>query len=255
MTNHRPTAWEMTCPEQRDIKIWRYMDMTKFISLLDSKSLWFSSAAKFDDPFEGSHSKLYAELLKDFPLDKADKQKRIEFTKQLPKYTYINCWHMRESESYGMWKIYGKDGHAIAIQTTYEKLYQSLKDRNDIVFGVVDYKCYKTQQLNPTGTSTLIPYFNKSVHFEDEKELRAVIQRADALREVLNQTNSEPELRNGIEVEIDISNTIESVYLSPTFPSAYKKAMSSLLKRYGHEELSNNVTQSELDNEPLYGPW
>ncbi len=36
-----------------DTKIWRYMDFTKFVNLLDTKSLFFVRSDKFDDPFEG----------------------------------------------------------------------------------------------------------------------------------------------------------------------------------------------------------
>lgn len=107
--NDRETAWQMAVPTKRDIKIWRYMDMAKFISMLVTESLWFSSAAKFDDPFEGSHSKMYVALMEKLKQTEMRKKGNIEFAKQLPKYTYINCWHMRESESYGVWKIYGKD--------------------------------------------------------------------------------------------------------------------------------------------------
>ena len=35
-------------------KLWRYMDMAKFISLLSTESLYFSPAESFDDPFEGA---------------------------------------------------------------------------------------------------------------------------------------------------------------------------------------------------------
>ena len=34
--------------------LWRYMDFTKFLSMLSSKTLWCSSAASFTDPFEGA---------------------------------------------------------------------------------------------------------------------------------------------------------------------------------------------------------
>lgn len=77
------------------------------------------------------------------------------------------------------------------------------------------------------------------------------------LKSALDASSSlcnEIELANGIEVKIDISNTIEQVYLSPASPSNHKKAIVSLLLKYGHEVLSRNVRQSELDGEPLFGP-
>lgn len=44
-------------PNNENIKIWRYMDFTKFMSLLDTKKLFFTRADKFEDPFEGSWPK------------------------------------------------------------------------------------------------------------------------------------------------------------------------------------------------------
>jgi len=35
--------------------LWRYLDFTKFVSMLDSSSLFFTRCDLFDDPFEGSY--------------------------------------------------------------------------------------------------------------------------------------------------------------------------------------------------------
>ncbi len=34
-------------------KIWRYMDFTKFMDMLDKESIFFTRSDKFDDKFEG----------------------------------------------------------------------------------------------------------------------------------------------------------------------------------------------------------
>ena len=38
----------------RNVPIWRYMDIAKFLSLLDKQSLFFSRLDHLGDPFEGS---------------------------------------------------------------------------------------------------------------------------------------------------------------------------------------------------------
>lgn len=43
-------------PNDSSIKIWRYLDFTKFVSMLVNKGLYFPVANKFDDQFEGSFS-------------------------------------------------------------------------------------------------------------------------------------------------------------------------------------------------------
>jgi len=44
-------------PESENIKVWRYLDFTKFLSLIDSSCLYFTRVDRFDDPFEGSRPK------------------------------------------------------------------------------------------------------------------------------------------------------------------------------------------------------
>ena len=34
-------------------KVWKYMDMAKFLYLLENRKIYFSKVSKFDDPFEG----------------------------------------------------------------------------------------------------------------------------------------------------------------------------------------------------------
>ena len=47
----------LTIPDEND-KIWRYVDFSKFLSLLEDSAIFFSRADKLDDPFEGSYSKV-----------------------------------------------------------------------------------------------------------------------------------------------------------------------------------------------------
>ena len=41
-----------------ETKLWRYMDFAKFVSLLESRALFFVRADKLDDPFEGALSEV-----------------------------------------------------------------------------------------------------------------------------------------------------------------------------------------------------
>ena len=42
----------ITPPDDRDT-LWRYMSLEKFVNMLETKSLFFTRADKFEDPFEG----------------------------------------------------------------------------------------------------------------------------------------------------------------------------------------------------------
>lgn len=47
-------TWQFQKPKDLNVPIWRYMDFTKFVDLLDTKTLFFTRADRFDDQFEGS---------------------------------------------------------------------------------------------------------------------------------------------------------------------------------------------------------
>ena len=48
-------------------RIWRYMDFTKFVSMLDSGGLFFAQAATLEDPFEGSFTVTDVETRPELP--------------------------------------------------------------------------------------------------------------------------------------------------------------------------------------------
>jgi hypothetical protein len=58
-------------PTNPQIKIWRYMDFTQFVSMLDEKRLLFTRADLLEDKFEGTMSR----PLHDFLLDQGDPQR------------------------------------------------------------------------------------------------------------------------------------------------------------------------------------
>ena len=41
-------------PDNFSVKVWRYMDFTKFVSLLELRSLYFARSDLLGDPFEGT---------------------------------------------------------------------------------------------------------------------------------------------------------------------------------------------------------
>jgi len=43
-------------PRNQNATLWRYMDLTKFMALLEDSAVFFSAAEEFDDPYEGALS-------------------------------------------------------------------------------------------------------------------------------------------------------------------------------------------------------
>jgi len=237
-------------PENEKTKIWRYIDFTKFVSLLDKSALFFTRADRLGDPFEGSYSraniKLRPEVYKEkIPPDALENLG--QFNKTFLKYTAINCWHLSDYESAAMWKLYLKSSEGIAIQSTFDLLKTSLKnDSHHVFIGKVEYIDFEKDWM-PEG-NTLYPFVHKRKNFEHEKELRAVIQE---LRYKKNGEIdwSKPLFDDGIYVQIDLGVLIDNIYLAPTSPKWLLELVKSITKKY---KLDKDVLQSSLDDVPVY---
>ena len=238
-------------PQSENATIWRYMDFTKFVSLLDKSALFFSRADKLGDPFEGSFSKVNVKLRPEVYKDKVPEEVLnylAEFHRVLIKCTTVNCWHLNQYESAAMWKLYLKSEEGIAIVSTFARLKDSLQgDKPDVYIGKVQYIDYENDWI-PEGNS-LFPFVHKRKSFQHEQELRAVIQELP--RDEYGQVNmrSKPPFDDGIYVPVNLPVLIEKIYLAPTSPRWLFELVQSIIRMY---RLEINVLQSTLDDVPSY---
>ena len=119
-----------TPPDVPEIRIWRYMDFTKFVSMLEHKGLFFPRADLLGDPFEGSLSymtPLVRHMIMVEPLRtlgwsseeiKSAVEQMIETRRLYQRWTMISCWHINDCESAAMWRMYTKSNESIAVQST-----------------------------------------------------------------------------------------------------------------------------------------
>ena len=131
------------------------------------KKLYFASLESFEDIFEGAKCTLerkekwdafYLDFFREAiqtapgmkPEDLTDEYIEENTTRLLSelnasgnarrKHTFISCWHCNESESEAMWKLYSTNvNNALAIQTTYQQLYEALDKDPAIEIGKVKY--------------------------------------------------------------------------------------------------------------------
>ena len=143
-------------PHDEEIKVWRYLDFTKLVSLIDTRRLFFARADKLNDPFEGSLPKSTVESRNLMPSGMPEEfwkyymevmKKRPNINQQWPRYVAINCWHANEYESAAMWRIYLKSDEGIAIQTTYKRFKESIVDNEDVYIGSVRYIDYEKENI------------------------------------------------------------------------------------------------------------
>lgn len=238
-------------PPDVNTKIWRYMDFTKFVSLLDKESLFFIRSDCLNDPFEGTYP---LKNIQDPQLRSVDSKDITENRKKMRKYTLVNCWHMNENESAAMWNIYTKNLNGIAIRSTFDRLRTSFSKSSDdtsessdytVYIGTVKYIDFLKERL--PELNMLYPYVHKRDSFKHEHELRAVIM--DWKREFQPEIR-ESTLEKGEYIKVDIHRLIERIFVSPNSERWYIDLVESLLdKKYG---LSIKVETSCLSERPVW---
>ena len=236
-------------PANQSAALWRYMDFTKFVSLLESKSLFFARADLLGDPFEGSYSRgnelLRPQLYKDIPPESLAKMfsDGASFARWLRQWTFISCWHMNETESAAMWKLYAKSNEAVAIKTTFAALASELD--NKTYLGEVQYIDFEKDRL-PEGNS-FYPYVHKRLSFAHEHEVRAVIQELPIANQAIDRTK--PPIPGGVSRPVNLAKLIGVVHVAPTCPQWFGDLVETICRRY---KLSVPVKQSSLDAEPFF---
>jgi len=242
-----------THPTDRTVKIWRYMDFTKFVGMLEHTSLFFARSDLLGDPFEGSFppandvmfDHVHRQFLDVFVGD--DPQKREQYVNSVRKlrlgvkgqrpWMLVSCWHMNEHESAAMWKLYTDGGKSICIQSTYDKLRSCLP--SEIYTGVVRYIDYEKQFISEDN------YFRNFMHkrksFEHEREIRAIWP-------LLPKPDEDPPAFGSWQ-SLDLQELIEKVFVSPDAPLWFADLARKVIERY---VLDVPLVQSTLSKDPIW---
>ncbi len=256
-------------PEDENVAIWRYLDFTKFVSLLDRRALFFVRADKIAelDPFEGMYTKFNIAIdnlrFEDIPhavLNKKGIKDKVVFdglrtaqinlrehVKNTRHLIIINSWNISGHESAAMWKIYLKSDEGVAIQSTYKKLCKSLKAHADdeIYIGKVKYIDYESDII-PYGNS-LAPFLYKRKSFEYEQELRALIGKSPQTKGGLDWSRELFEF--GQYVSVDLEILLDKIFVSPTAPQWFYELVVSMTDKY---DIDVEVKQSSLAEPEFY---
>lgn len=231
-------------------KIWRYLDIGKFLSLLIEEKLYFARPDKFGDLFEGfkpiSHAEAEASLIEKVFEDALGKDTvDTVLRKNLPNlFSLIHrtctqesrlrfgvcCWHKNEYESEAMWKLYPKD--SVAIVTTIENLRLSLPQDKGIIVDDVRYNNFCTDPIEKGYAHYGL--FQKRKSFEYENEVRALV--------LLKNNNGEER------VSCNLKELIGAIYISPYAGSYLQECVKFILEA---KAMSRDLIHfSELINKP-----
>ena len=220
-----------------DTTIWRYMDLTKYLSMLETQSLFFSTPNNLGDPFEGAITKEFLshqdQMFQDRMINVDEKIAEIvdmvgfpDILKESAKQTFINCWHINPCESEAMWKLYSNTESGIAVKTDIGSFKSSFICDEDIYIGAIQYT--ENNHDIPVEFERFIERFLfKRTSFEHEKELRAITRFYDGIDPV-----DYHKYYKGKYIKVDISMLIKDVVVYPFAPEWFIDLVKRVTDKY-----------------------
>ena len=233
-------------PDNENVKIWRYMDYTKFMSLVIDRELYFTPADLLGDRYEGSLPKLVASEKYNKSSD-PDLARTIH--RNMREVITVSCWHMNDSESTAMWQLYSEMNTGIAIQSTYKRLRECLAPFPEVRLAVAKYIDYDTGSFGYKDLWT--PFIHKRSTFSHERELRAIVIQPERIEAVKRQKYpleyKERLIRD--RYPVNLSDLIETIYVAPNSAPWIGYLTSKIIEE---KEIKIDVLCSNLEKASLF---
>lgn len=224
----------------------KYMDLTKFISLLSLKSLFFCRLDKLEDHYEGTTSKpnfekrkeIYRKHSKRFPHSKPFTEEEIdknvksqyEMDNKLKSLNCVCCWNKYKDESAALWKIYSDFQKGIMIISNINKLTSSLINTTEnLNLSEIKYIDYNKDYMPDRNIIYPIIHKHKAYQFEEEvRIIHTVNHKSDWSFDWEKQENE-----NGKYIKVDINELISEVIVSPYASTWYIELIKDLCDKFG----------------------
>lgn len=242
--------------------LWRYMGLSKFVSLLDNSSLFFAKPKNFSDKYEGHFSKYDVVRQQEAIIDSLAVYNLTlsDYVNKCREYAGVICWHMNEYESAAMWDLYLDSNEGIAIKTTFERLMDSITDRRYFIHpGKVQYIDFNKDMASDNVFEAL---FYKRKSFSHENELRLIALADPIVEDGYNfngyktmdgevyEGTTQLDSDYGATIKCDVQTLIGAVYIAPKAPKWFSDVVISILNKYGLSDVE--VIHSDLDQDMIY---
>lgn len=225
--------------------VWRYMDLARYLSLLEDTALHFARADQMADRWEGSYGPRNHELRpvlygEHYEMVKASAPSRRQFMRQR---FHMNCWHLAEFESAAMWDIYQREGRGVAIRSTWGALTSSISAERDVFGARVKYVDYQKTFIPERNAFDAFLYKRES--FSHEREVRLLMMTG--LDGPQSSNPPEPEVPV-LPVAVDLERLVQGVFVAPDSPQWIGDVVEKVTARYGY---GFDVRQSDLAKDPI----
>lgn len=217
--------------------IWRYIDLPKFLQMLEQGGLYFALLTEFSDKWEAV---LGRELTHSIATHFGGASGEvIQLMQDYSKHTAVNCWYQGAGESVAMWKLYTKSEYGVAIKSTVGDLMKALSVYPPEVFiGSVKYEDHTSPPTQTLAQQHISPYraiLQKRTCYQHECELRVITELLPRFPEnpPLGTIVVHPFPEHGSVVPMHLETLIHSVTTGPHYPSWGWDLLASALKRAG----------------------
>lgn len=187
--------------------LWRYMDLWKFLKLINSSKLYFPNLQDLGDQNEGKipvdfFNWMIEQDKKNGKIDEFPYVYKKWMDKHMSNRAVVNSWSAYDDESFALWKMYAKDKLGVAIKTDIDNLIKAFKDTEETIY-ISDVNYLDIEKRNYKLGSPFNNYITKNKYYEFESEVRCLI--------LLEEKDD----KDAKEIKVNLNNIIKEVYLSP----------------------------------------
>lgn len=230
-------------------QIAKYLDLTKFLSILQRRAMFFCRLDFMEDHFEGSIPKrnllmrqnMFESSYKMSSKFKKKDSKQIQemvhglnqMNSRFKSVTCISCWNKSISESAALWKIYSDFHKGIMIVSKRSNVFEAFKDTEErIGMSEIKYIDYENDTI-PEGNINW-PIIHKHRAYEYENEVRLI--HTLPFEPGIKYDWSKEELNNGKYINVDIDALIDEVIISPYSQQWYFDLIKDVCEKYKFEK-------------------
>lgn len=202
-------------------RVWRYMSFAKLVWLLRKKQLWLTNVELLDDKWELVPDTVQLNsIINNRPESLSAEQVTENLAKSvqnLRKQTFVNCWTASEHESHALWRIYCPSSESVAIQTTFERL------KNSIGLPILEVS-YETPDVKHSMLNVKNLVAQKRPMYKYEQEVRIVL--------VENFTDPKhPDRKTiGAGVDWDPEMHLENIWVHPEAPFWFIETVTEIVQ-------------------------
>jgi hypothetical protein len=244
-------------PSDPSVSVWKYMNLSKFVWMLQKRAVYFCRCDLLGDPYEGHYPKALPDGEDNFvrsflatsakSLPDAENTARAAFRDSLTQLRnslknemFVSCWHMNEEESLAMWKLYTSHNESICIRSTYQVLVDLLPPECNL--GRVNYIDYRRDKIPSGDTRNYIVH--KRVAFQHEREARAVVWKKPKAALPFPDVDGK-----GLVVPVNLQQLVSEIFVSPESEPMLREIVEGIARTYG---INAPVQQSTANDPPSY---